>query len=590
MSSTPPVEPAYRRRSFSTFLIAALGLIVLMASAVVVVDTISARDKAGGSSTTPDIAELAGPLAEQELSWEECSFDEGAAAPPPNTDISNVECATIKVPRDWHAPNPEVTWDLRISLATNIDSADPDYHTTVIAHPGGPYTAGLAFGAIVQSQTPELRPTTNYVSYDQRGLGQSSHAECEYEYDPADGAVAQVQAIGEACSTDPEVATMTTEQTAYDMDFIRHLLDVDTVTYMGYSYGTWLGTWYGSIFGENIERMIFDSSLDTTKPSIQTLYDAAHEGRDRQFRLHMMNWVARQDATYDLGTDPETIWTRYFAATESPDATVMARYVWNVTGAPIAFSHSAAYPLAGELIAAIISEGERTGGVTDPVAAAARIVEGMESLSDEQRGAALTQLEVFSSPPPGVPGETIQATYSEVIDFTKCTDGQWVQGVEHWEEFNQATAEVAPLSAQLGLLDTPQTCAFWPTDSTKPEVESDFPETLVLQNELDSMTPYEQGHAAGTGLPNASLIVVDNENAHGVFPYGTDEVDRPVIDFLLGGDRPAETIVAAGKPMPMDDVTYESWSPLTESGEHEGEAPAFTNPTVPARTAELSTP
>ena len=120
---------------------------------------------------------------------------------------------------------------------------------------------------------------------------------------------------------------MTTEQTAYDMDFIRYLLGIDTVTYMGYSYGTWLGTWYGSIFGQNIERMTLDSSLDTTKPSIQALYDVAHEGRDRQFRLHMMNWIARQDGVYGLGSDPETIWTRYFAATESPEATVMARYV-----------------------------------------------------------------------------------------------------------------------------------------------------------------------------------------------------------------------------------------------------------------------
>lgn len=56
-----------------------------------------------------------------------------------------------------------------------------------------------------------------------------------------------------------------------------------------------------------------------------------------------------------------------------------------------------------------------------------------------------------------------------------------------------------------------------------------LPETIVLQSEPDSMTPYEMGWAAGTGLPNASPIVVDNESIHGVFPYGTDEVDRPVM-------------------------------------------------------------
>ena len=175
MSSTPPVDPASERRGPPRFLIAVLVLIVLASSAVVALTISTGGAEGGSSSVAPDTAELAGPLAEQELIWEECSFDEGAA-PPPNTDLSNVECATIEVPRDWRAPDPGVTWDLRISLATNIAPEDPDYHTTVIAHPGGPYTAGLGFGSIVQMQTPELRATTNYVSFDQRGLGQSSHA------------------------------------------------------------------------------------------------------------------------------------------------------------------------------------------------------------------------------------------------------------------------------------------------------------------------------------------------------------------------------------------------------------------------------
>ncbi|MGW5383264.1 hypothetical protein [Nocardia sp. NPDC003963] len=37
------------------------------------------------------------------------------------------------------------------------------------------------------------------------------------------------------------------------------------------------------------------------------------------------------------------------------------------------------------------------------------------------------------------------------------------------------------------------------------------------------MTPFEQGRAAGAGLPNTSLIAVGDESVHGVFPYGTAE-------------------------------------------------------------------
>ncbi len=122
-----------------------------------------------------------------------------------------------------------------------------------------------------------------------------------------------------------------------------------------------------------------------------------------------------------------------------------------------------------------------------------------------------------------------------------------------------------------------------------PVADDRFPETIVVQSELDSMTPYEQGVAAGMGLPNTSLIVVDNESIHGVFPYGTAEVDGPVIDFLLGGDRPAQTIVAAGKPLPFEETSYESWTRLDRNGAHSGN-PRFTDPNVPADTAQLQIP
>jgi pimeloyl-ACP methyl ester carboxylesterase len=370
------------------------------------------------------------------------------------------------------------------------------------------------------------------------------------------------------------------------MDFIRHLLGLDSVTYMGYSYGTWLGTWYGSVFAENIERMVLDSAVDSTRPSLQTLYDVAHEGRDRQFRLHLMNWMARNDAVFALGNDPEAIWDRYFAATESDEMAQTARYTWNSSGAILGFSSGVAYPITGALVAALIAEGE-SGADGDPAEAAARIIEQL-GLPEPQLTTARATLAGLTAPqePETIDG-VATATYSEVIDFTKCTDGQWEQGLEYWEDFNERTARVAPLSAQLGLLDTPQACAFWPTDSSMPEIGDDFPETILLQGELDSMTPFEQGYAAAAGLPNTSLIAVDNESRHGIFPYGTEAVDAPVVAFLLGGARPSETIVAPGQPLPFEQSTFESWTPLDGDGDHADDEPRFTDPLAPAETAEL---
>lgn len=581
--SDPPARLASADRTRR--LIAGAAVVALLLAVVAVFLGNASTSSSNGEPAppaaveTPDVVALAGPLADQELTWEECEFE---SPPVPGSDVSNVECATIRVPQDWMDPDTEATWDVRISHARNIDPSDPDYHTTILTHPGGPVTPGLSYSATVQSYTPELRATTNYVSFDQRGLGQSSHVACEYEYDPADGLAASSEAIGEACAKDPEVLTMTTEQTAYDMDFIRHLLGLETVTYLGYSYGTWLGTWYGALFSDHIDRMVLDSAVDSTADSIQTLYDSAHEGRDRQFRLHMMNWIARNDATYGLGDDPEAIWDRYFAATESDAMGQAASWVWSATNVNLAFSNSVVYPFAGELVVQVIAEGESNSGEVDPVASAGRIIDRMTMLAEDRRAAAHGMLAVLAAPPAVEPDGMIRGSYDYLIDFTKCTDGEWEQGLEHWTDFNERTAREAPLTAQLGLLDVPQICAFWPTDNAMPPLTDSFPETIVLQSELDSMTPFEQGWAAGTGLPNTSLIAVDNENLHGVFPYQTEEVDRPVIDFLLGGDRPAHTIVAAAKPLPQEQTTYETWTPLDDEARHDGETPDFTDPTIPA--------
>lgn len=589
MSESAPRPSGSDRTRRTRPLIAAVAAAAAAALVTVAIVSWNGRDSAPSEpevAAMPDVATLAGPLADQDLNWEECEFSNDGP-PIPGADVSNVECATIEVPKNWLDPDPAVTWDVRVSHAKNIEITDPDYHTTIIAHPGGPYASGLSFSTAVQLYTPELQATTNYVSFDQRGLGQSSIAECEYEYDPAGGPAEMAQAIGEACSQHPDVVTMTTEQAAYDMDFIRHLLGLEKVTYMGYSYGTWLGAWFGNLFSANIERMLFDSSTDPTQASIQHNYDAAHGARDRQFRLHMINWIARNDAVIGLGSDPEAIWERYFTATTEPTKSLAAQFAWNVVNGAAAFSGPVLYPAAGSLVASIIEESEAAVEPADPVELAARIVDGAE-LPDVLRGSAKERLALLGEILESQPGQTVSATHNYLIEFTACTDGEWEQGTEFWEDFHATTAEAAPLSAQFGLLLTP-TCAFWPTESKMPIAGEDFPETLIVQSELDSMTPYEVGRSAGTNLPNTSLIVVDNESIHGVFPYGTDEVDQPVIDFLLGGDRPAKTIVAPAKPLPFEVGTYESWTPIDENGDH-SEDPLFTDPAVPAKTATLREP
>src|SRR5690606_28936743 len=183
-SASPPGEKNRRRMRAIAEVAAAVAAITLVAGVLVSCSPVAPSPSETEGEGIPDVVALAGPLAEQTVVWEACEFNEDGP-PIPGADVSNVECATIQVPRDWLNPDPDSTWDVRISHAKNIESTDPEYHTTIIAHPGGPYSSGLSYSTAVQLYTPELRATTNYVSFDQRGLGQSSHASCDYEYDPA---------------------------------------------------------------------------------------------------------------------------------------------------------------------------------------------------------------------------------------------------------------------------------------------------------------------------------------------------------------------------------------------------------------------
>jgi pimeloyl-ACP methyl ester carboxylesterase len=469
---------------------------------------------------------------------------------------------------------------VRISMAQNIDPADPAA-STMLVHGGGPFPS-LSFGATTQQGTPELRATTNYVSFDQRGLGQSSIVECDYEHDPADGATAELEAIGATCSADPALATMTTEQVAYDMDFIRHLLGLDQVSYLGYSYGTWLGTWFGALFPDNIERMVLDSAIDGTSPTYETSWTAQDVAIDRQLRLLVLNWLARNDDTVGLGDDPEVIWDRYFAATDTPGMRDAAYIVWGASGAATAQSKPVAIEFVAEVMARLVEEGE-TGGTGDAIERATRVIDSL-TVPDDAKEGMLVQFAIYAdsavTETPGI--------FSSADDYYRCLDGGWTQGAAHWEDYNERMAAEAPFSAQLRRFDAPPICAFWPTDVRMPAADDSFPETIVVQSELDPLTPWEQGERMGTSLPNSSLIAVDDEGVHGVFPYGTEEVDRPVLDFLLGeADRPADTIYGAAKPLPLDQETFAAW---TELGGADRDEPGFTDPFQSAPTGVVVPP
>ena len=92
---------------------------------------------------------------------------------------------------------------------------------------------------------------------------------------------------------------VTTRNTARDMDVIRAALGEDALSYLGYSYGSYLGEVYTQLFPGRTDRMVLDGVMPPERYSPTLLHgaEAANEGALREWA----SWAAVRHGTYGLG-------------------------------------------------------------------------------------------------------------------------------------------------------------------------------------------------------------------------------------------------------------------------------------------------
>ena len=72
------------------------------------------------------------------------------------------------------------------------------------------------------------------------------------------------KAFGKACSTTgkPLSASMSTAEVARDMDVLRRMVGDKQLTYLGFSYGSYLGTVYANMFPDRVRAVAIDGVMD----------------------------------------------------------------------------------------------------------------------------------------------------------------------------------------------------------------------------------------------------------------------------------------------------------------------------------------
>jgi len=185
------------------------------------------------------------------------------------------QCATATVPLDYNQPH-----GARITLSmVRLPAADPAHRIgSLFVNFGGPGTPGVGGLRSLGPSYPEvLRQRFDLVSFDPRGVGGSTPVRCTSNVAAADELVgspvrpeqlaqffASSAALGHSCAaaSGELLAHISSANTARDLELLRQAVGDEGLSFLGYSYGTYVGASYANLFPDRTRAMVFDGALD----------------------------------------------------------------------------------------------------------------------------------------------------------------------------------------------------------------------------------------------------------------------------------------------------------------------------------------
>ena len=210
------------------------------------------------------------------------------------TRFVELECGSIAVPLDYDAPPGET---IEIALVRSPTADDDQRIGSLLFNPGGPGGSGIDFLSSAAVAVPRgLSRHFDLVSFDPRGVGQSSAVDCDVDIDDnvvllGEGddtgwaqLVADAEALPQQCSQETAriAAYVGTNNAARDLDGIRAALGDEQLSYVGFSYGTRLGATYAEMFPDRVRALVLDGAVKPTDDFAELDREQV-EGFDRAF-------------------------------------------------------------------------------------------------------------------------------------------------------------------------------------------------------------------------------------------------------------------------------------------------------------------
>lgn len=473
---------------------AAGGLLVLSAA---LASCASPAAHAGSTSTTSSSTTTTAPagdtggggLPAAKISWTSCQ--------------GRFECGKLAVPISYSDPSEGVLHLAVIELPATGANPVGD----VVLNPGGPGASGLQFLEQSVGEFPAaLRGHFNLVSFDPRGIGASEPVTCLppagiralVALPPAPVTPAQESTVeaatrrfvaGCVASVPHDVLeNLSTAVTARDLDRLRVALGQAKLTYLGFSYGTFLGATYAQLFPTHVRAMVLDGAVD---PALDTQDFEEQQAAAFEQDLHdFLSWCGGSGLCGTISTsgDPQRTYEQ-----------LIARFAGGMTE-PAAVPPSFGGPQTVTYGIALLG-----------------VLTGLYSPSSwPDLGAALTQAEqgngldlaLFADLYAGQQEDGSFANIVSAETAISCLDRPVPQGIATYEAFARHLATVAPdfgAAEAWGSLS----CTYWPVPPTGGPFTvhaPGLPPVLVVGSTHDPATPYRWAQELTAQLPGGELL------------------------------------------------------------------------------------
>lgn len=212
------------------------------------------------------------PTTAAPLAWSACTGHPGW------------DCATLQVPLDHAHPGATIG----LALSRHRATVPARRVGSLLVNPGGPGESGVAwaYSAIDGTLDKRLIEDFDIIGFDPRGVAGSAPVRCvdgptldtflHLEPDPTTPdqiatVVAATKRFTAACEARSKdlLPFVSTADAAKDMDDIRAAVGDPELTYLGFSYGTYLGATYAGLFPGHVRAMALDAAVDPAEDGAQ---------------------------------------------------------------------------------------------------------------------------------------------------------------------------------------------------------------------------------------------------------------------------------------------------------------------------------